>query len=34
MSATAAQWEKITNRIGRAKQVKALQANLAAWPKL
>ncbi len=32
MASTAAAWEKITNRIGRAKQMKAIQANLAAWP--
>lgn len=33
MSDTAAAWEKITNRRGRAKQIKALKAQLAAWPK-
>jgi multiple sugar transport system substrate-binding protein len=33
MSATAASWEKITNRIGRAKQIAAIKANRAAWPK-
>jgi len=33
MAAAAAAWEKITNRRGRAKQVKALKAQQAAWPK-
>ncbi len=32
MAATAAAWEKITNRYGRSKQAKAIQAGLAAWP--
>jgi multiple sugar transport system substrate-binding protein len=32
MANTAAAWEQITNRIGRAKQIKAIKANLAAWP--
>lgn len=32
MAATAAAWEKITNRYGRAKQIKAIKANRAAWP--
>ena len=27
-------WEKITNRRGRAKQVRALKAQQAAWPKV
>jgi multiple sugar transport system substrate-binding protein len=34
MADTAAAWEKITNRIGRAKQIKAIKANRAAWPKI
>lgn len=34
MAAVEAAWEKITNRRGRAKQIKALQAQLAAWPKV
>ena len=34
MADTAAAWEKITNRRGRAKQVRALKAQQAAWPKL
>lgn len=34
MAATAAAWEKTTDRIGRAKQIKALQAQQAAWPKI
>lgn len=33
MKNTAAAWEKITNRIGRDKQIKALKAQLSAWPK-
>jgi multiple sugar transport system substrate-binding protein len=32
MAATAAGWEKITNRYGRAKQAKSILANRAAWP--
>ena len=32
MANTAAAWEKITNRIGRAKQIAAIKANRAAWP--
>jgi multiple sugar transport system substrate-binding protein len=32
MAATAAGWEKITNRYGRAKQAKSIVANRAAWP--
>ncbi len=32
MANTAAAWEKITNRYGRAKQIKAIKANRAAWP--
>ena len=32
MASTAAAWEKTTNRYGRAKQAKAIQAGLAAWP--
>jgi multiple sugar transport system substrate-binding protein len=34
MSDTAAAWEKITNRRGRAKQIKALKAQQAGWPKV
>jgi multiple sugar transport system substrate-binding protein len=34
MSDTAKAWEKITNRIGRDKQIKAIKANRAAWPKV
>ena len=34
MADTAAAWEKITNRRGRAKQVRALKAQQAAWPKV
>lgn len=34
MADTAAAWEKITNRRGRAKQVSALKAQQAAWPKV
>ena len=34
MADTAAAWEKITNRIGRAKQIAAIKANRAAWPKI
>jgi multiple sugar transport system substrate-binding protein len=34
MSDTAAAWEKITNRIGRAKQIAAIKANRAAWPQI
>jgi multiple sugar transport system substrate-binding protein len=34
MADTAAAWEKITNRIGRAKQVAAIKANRAAWPQI
>jgi multiple sugar transport system substrate-binding protein len=34
MADTAAAWEKITNRIGRAKQIKAIKADRAAWPKI
>lgn len=34
MADTAAAWERITNRRGRAKQVRALKAQQAAWPKL
>lgn len=34
MADTAAAWEKITNRRGRAKQVRALRAQQAAWPKI
>jgi len=34
MADTAASWEKITNRIGRAKQIAAIKANRAAWPKI
>ena len=33
MGDTAAAWEKITNRNGRAKQIRALKASQAAWPK-
>jgi multiple sugar transport system substrate-binding protein len=32
MADTAAAWEQITNRFGRAKQIKALQAGQEAWP--
>lgn len=32
MAATAAGWEKITNRYGRANQAKSIVANRAAWP--
>lgn len=32
MANTAAAWEKITNRRGRAKQIKALKAQISAWP--
>jgi len=32
MASTAAAWEKITDRIGRAKQMKAIQAGLNGWP--
>ena len=32
MSDTAAAWEKITNRNGRAKQIGALKASQEAWP--
>ncbi|HZR93173.1 MAG TPA: extracellular solute-binding protein [Gaiellaceae bacterium] len=32
MANTAAAWEKTTNRYGRAKQARAIQAGLAAWP--
>ena len=28
----AAEWEKITDRIGRDKQIAALQGQLASWP--
>ena len=31
---TAKAWDKITNRIGRDKQIKAIRANRAAWPKV
>jgi len=34
MADTAAAWEKITNRRGRAKQVRALKAQQAAWPRV
>jgi multiple sugar transport system substrate-binding protein len=34
MADTAAAWEKITNRIGRAKQIAAIKANRAAWPQI
>jgi multiple sugar transport system substrate-binding protein len=34
MAATETAWEKITNRIGREKQIKAIAANRAAWPKV
>jgi multiple sugar transport system substrate-binding protein len=34
MADTAAAWEKITNRIGRGKQIAAIKANRAAWPKI
>ena len=33
MANTAKAWDKITNRIGREKQIKAIKANRAAWPK-
>ena len=33
MAAVEASWEKITNRRGRAKQIKALRAQQPAWPK-
>jgi multiple sugar transport system substrate-binding protein len=32
MANAASAWEKTTNRYGRAKQAKAIKANLAAWP--
>ena len=32
MANTASAWDKTTNRYGRAKQVKAIKAGLAAWP--
>jgi multiple sugar transport system substrate-binding protein len=32
MQDAAAEWEKITDRIGRDKQIAALQAQVAAWP--
>ena len=34
MSSTVSAWEQITNRHGRAKQIKALKAQAAAWPTL
>jgi TPP-dependent trihydroxycyclohexane-1,2-dione (THcHDO) dehydratase len=34
MADAAAAWEKITNRRGRAKQIKALRAQQPAWPKV
>ena len=34
MADTASAWEKITNRIGRDKQIKAIKANRAAWPQI
>lgn len=34
MAAAASAWEKITNRRGRSKQVRALKAQQAAWPKV
>jgi hypothetical protein len=34
MAAAASAWEKITNRRGRSKQVTALKAQQAAWPKV
>jgi multiple sugar transport system substrate-binding protein len=34
MANTAKAWDKITNRIGRDKQIKAIRANRAAWPKV
>ena len=34
MANTAKAWDKITNRIGREKQIKAIRANRAAWPKV
>jgi multiple sugar transport system substrate-binding protein len=33
MADTAAAWEKITNRHGREKQIKALKASQEAWPR-
>jgi multiple sugar transport system substrate-binding protein len=33
MAQTASAWEAITNRIGRDKQIAAIKANRAAWPK-
>ena len=32
MANAAGAWEKTTNRYGRAKQIRAIQAGLAAWP--
>lgn len=32
MADAAAEWEKITDRLGRDKQIAALQAQMAAWP--
>jgi multiple sugar transport system substrate-binding protein len=32
MKDSAAEWEKITERIGRDKQIAALQGQLASWP--
>jgi multiple sugar transport system substrate-binding protein len=34
MAAVAAQWEQITDRIGRDKQIRSLQAHRGAWPRL
>ena len=33
MKDAAAEWEKITDRLGREKQIAALQGQLASWPK-
>jgi multiple sugar transport system substrate-binding protein len=34
MQSTEQAWERITNRLGREKQVAALKAGVAAWPKI
>jgi multiple sugar transport system substrate-binding protein len=34
MENTARAWEKITDRIGREKQIRAIKTNRAAWPKV
>lgn len=34
LNAVASEWEKITNKVGRAKQVKAWRASKAGWPKI